>query len=127
RGGGDDSGGGSGGRTGTAEVTNLSGYQEGQVVRIPVRSRGVTGGVYLDEREGNDTTFAAGTLDRGDTPAQKAKLARIERKPTDDGPGEEDEGLSFGRLLRLLIMAAIIIAVVVFLGGQILQASKNME
>jgi hypothetical protein len=40
---------------------------------------------------------------------------------------EGDMSLSFGDFLRYLIIAAIIIALVLFLGGQLLQASKGMD
>jgi hypothetical protein len=42
-------------------------------------------------------------------------------------PPDADVGMSFGNFMRFLIIAAIIIALVVFLGGQLLQVSKSME
>jgi hypothetical protein len=35
--------------------------------------------------------------------------------------------LTFGNFIRILIIAAIIIALVVLIGGQLLQIGKNME
>lgn len=40
---------------------------------------------------------------------------------------EESEPMNFGDYIRILIIAAIVIALVMFLGGQLMQISKNME
>ncbi|MCB0407849.1 MAG: hypothetical protein KDD34_06570, partial [Bdellovibrionales bacterium] len=41
--------------------------------------------------------------------------------------GEVDVSLGFGDYLRYLLIAAIIIAIVIFFGGQVLQMSKSMD
>lgn len=48
------------------------------------------------------------------------KLAQVEAPP-------EDQGMTFGGFLRYLVIAAIIIALLIFLGGQAIQINKSME
>lgn len=51
----------------------------------------------------------------------RAKSLKKDATPTEDG------GWSFGDFLRILIIAAIIIALVLLIGGQMLQVNKSME
>lgn len=53
-----------------------------------------------------------------------AETAR--RGPAAQGEAN-DEGFSFGNLIQYLLIAAIILAIVIFFGGQILQISKSWE
>ena len=55
------------------------------------------------------------------------KLIPVSRAPTQSTEAPEIEELGIGGFLRYLIIAAIIIAIVIFIGGQALQVSKSMD
>jgi len=87
-----------------------------------------------------DTQFAYG---EDKEPKQRRKAASVVRKPDAGGRSPRillrkkelkkaqqvavDESMTFAGFLRFLIIAAIIIALVMFLGGQALQIGKSME
>jgi len=58
---------------------------------------------------------------------QKKNRFQVQRKPQKTEPEKEGEAFTIGFFLRFLLIAGIIIALVVFLGGQALQISKSME
>ena len=58
---------------------------------------------------------------------KKDEVFMIERKVASKGKIREDDGFSFGDMIRYFIIAAIIIAIVVFFGGQIAQMSNEMD
>lgn len=49
------------------------------------------------------------------------------RTPASDASGDGDFEFSFGNILRWLLIIALIIAIVIFIGGQILQVSKSVD
>lgn len=51
----------------------------------------------------------------------------VEEKLEKTASADDDEPLTFGGFIRLLLIAAIIIALFLLLGGQFLQISKNMD
>lgn len=54
----------------------------------------------------------------------------VETPPTkkaDKGLKDDSSGLSFGNIFRIFLMGGIIVAILVFLGGQVLQISKSSE
>jgi hypothetical protein len=55
----------------------------------------------------------------------KIQIKRKERLKDENGPN--DSPMTFGNFIRYLIIAAIIIALVVLVGGQMLQVGKSME
>ena len=55
------------------------------------------------------------------------QLIKVSRKAASTDEAPEIDDMSFGGYLRYLIIAAIVIALVIFLGGQVLQVSKSME
>lgn len=55
------------------------------------------------------------------------KLIPINRKVASNEQAPEVDDFTFGSFLRYLVIAAIIIALLIFFGGQILQVSKSME
>lgn len=56
-----------------------------------------------------------------------SRLIPIDRKIASSQQEPEIEGFTFGNFLRYLLIGAIIIALLIFFGGQILQASKSMQ
>lgn len=58
----------------------------------------------------------------------KAKTAKVDpTRKTASVRETEDSGFSLGYLFRIILIAGIIIAIVVFMGGQLLQISKSYE
>lgn len=115
--------------TGTAAITDLGGSgQDGKAIRIPVKnSVGLLGGRRYeseDEKTKDKTLIVAqagGVQDK-----KGPELMRIERQPT-EAKAPEIEEFTFGKFLRYLLIAAIVIAIVIFIGGQVLQVSKSMD
>lgn len=58
---------------------------------------------------------------------QEEKRFQVERRVASKVDEYEDEGLDLGDLLRYLIIAAIVVAIFLFFGGQAVQISKSME
>ena len=84
---------------------------------------------FEDEKGGKEkrssATVTRSTSSQDDRSARRAKLKRKEASK-DSGEGGE-VGFTIGNFLRYLIIAAIVISLVFFLGGQMLQVSKSME
>ena len=64
--------------------------------------------------------------EKGAAAGRVVSFGEKKREPTAELK-DLDEGLDFSDYFRYLIMAAIIIVLIVFLGGQALQLSKSME
>ncbi|WP_413582980.1 hypothetical protein [Bdellovibrio sp. HCB288] len=130
-----------------------SGQQSGKVVEIALEGGGAGGyfqsnnggysvqvgrrvasvpitGLTDDERKKLEKKANAGsktTAVQSDGFApQKKKIAVKKPEPKIDLPKEE-EAVTFGNFIRWLFIAALIIALVIFLGGQALQFSKSGE
>lgn len=58
---------------------------------------------------------------------KRAERMKITRKPAKADQTIEDEEMTFGNFLRIIIIAGILIALFVLLGGQALQLSKSWE
>lgn len=69
----------------------------------------------------SDKTFADGR--QGAPLLQKV----LKRTPASDASGDDGFEFSFGNILRWLLIIALIIAIVIFIGGQILQVSKSVD
>jgi len=84
---------------------------------------------FADARD-NDERRRSNVVQRSpsESGAAAAKRTRINIKPPkSDASTLDDSGFTFGDFLRFLIIAAIIIAIVLFLGGQALQIGKSMD
>ena len=65
------------------------------------------------------------TVQAGDSLRPLKAVEKTDRKPAGSMKDEKGGGLEFGRIFRLFIIIGIIIAIVIFLGGQMLQISKS--
>ncbi|MDC0980433.1 hypothetical protein OAQ84_01720, partial [Bdellovibrionales bacterium] len=92
------------------------------------RDQGGGGGGYDDDDEQEtEERSGAGRIKKSDL-GKKERRAMIKvRKIAKKGEPAPDEPLTFGNFLRYLIIAAIIIALIIFIGGQALQLGKGME
>jgi type IV secretory pathway TrbL component len=113
--------------TGSAAITDLGSYQSGKAVRIPLREVGsIRGGVRAEEEkeEKTKTKVASSSVE---TESRKGpERIKVERRTASTAAAPEIEEFTFGKLLRYLIIAAIIIAIILFIGGQAIQVSKSM-
>ena len=100
----------------------------GRVVRIPLRDRGLyaRGVRARPEQEGQATRQRVEREDRGGARQEGPQLMRVPERSLAQVEEFEADGFNFGFFLRYLIIIAIIIAIVVFVGSQIHQASKNL-
>lgn len=139
-------------RRGGSGVDGSSGAQEGKVVEIALEGggsggffKGSTGGGYIGQ--GRKITSVGVT---GLTEAEKKKLEKkasggknavvasgefaapvkkISVKPPEPKReiASEDEPLTIGNFIRYLFIAALVLALIIFIGGQALQMSKSGE
>ena len=63
----------------------------------------------------------------GDALRPRKAVENTDRKPAQAGMKEDSSGMDFGKMFRIFMIVAIIVAIVIFLGGQILQISKSSE
>lgn len=79
------------------------------------------------KRESEDKKGYSPGTNRAEGEGHSPKRLKVKptRKPTSDVP--ESAPLTFGNFIRILIIAAIIIALVVVVGGQLLQITKGMD
>jgi hypothetical protein len=79
-----------------------------------------------EEKEQKSKPVVTGQTQASDALKPKKAIENLNRKPavTDD---EKKGGFEFGKMLRFLIIAGLIIAILVFFGGQLLQISKSRE
>lgn len=124
----DTGGGGGAAKTGNTSISSGGGYSSKMS-----KSGGGEGGRQLDGRVGiivkkeaeAKKGYAPSTA-RNDVMTHSPKRVRLKeaRKPAE---ARADEPMTFGNFIRILIMAALIIALVVVIGGQVLQATKGMD
>lgn len=89
---------------------------------------GLNSGFFVSRSETaqeRTTQFAAKLSDKS-SGARKARFL-VERKPAQTGKVPDDEPLTFGDYLRYILIAALILALVLVVGGQFLQISNEME
>ncbi|NCN95279.1 MAG: hypothetical protein GW917_00990 [Bdellovibrionales bacterium] len=127
-------GGGSSGKaekkyTGSTDASNYSGLGRSQTNSangrpryVPIISRRI-----VDTTEEERTSAARQNAVSRNPSGSETKRIQVVRKSLKKDTPDEDEPMTFGGFLRFLIIAAIIIALVLFLGGQALQISKNSE
>lgn len=78
-----------------------------------------------DQGEKNNKVTTVSTEEGGLASTKRPVNMPPERKTANID--EEDESLGFGQLLKLFLIAAIIIAIIVFVGGQIMNYSNSKE
>lgn len=114
--------------TGSGAVTNLSGYESGSVVRIPLRSSEKIRGSAADEEEKQkEKKTKVSEQNMATLKKTGPQLIKVERKLASESKSGDIEEFTFGKMFRMLIIIAIIIAIIIFIGGQIMQVSKSME
>lgn len=117
------------GSTGSTEVSNYGTY--GRLnKRIDVRPKTLLDNrfAFEQEREGKERRKSVASYKHPSEEGGKApriRVKKIDRKR--DVAAQEDTGLNIPNFLRILIIAGIVIALVMFLGGQALQIGKSME
>lgn len=100
----------------------------GNGARGSTQDRYLDGDFYVEKRkveereESNKITIKSSTASVKD--AQRMRVNRQVAKIQDEKPDSE---FTIGNILRVLLIIAIIIALIVFLGGQALQISKSMD
>lgn len=120
----DEDGGASGGAAPSAWA-NI-GYQSDKPVLTPVRYRGIAGrGRVIDDEKEDTRTKITSTVSGGVDPDKPAERIRVKPKIVSTDAELEKPEFSVGNFLRYLIIIAIIIAIVIFIGGQALQVSKS--
>ena len=84
---------------------------------------------FDETREKQERRSVASSSSKPSSEGKKEARASLnsKSKKVDGVEGDDGSGFSFGDLLRYLIIAGIIIAILVFLGGQGLQIGKSME
>jgi hypothetical protein len=127
--GGKGKGGDSSAFTGSTEASNY-GSAYGSKRRIDIKTKTLLDNRFAfdQSREGREkrksiTSFKRPSEEGGRAP--KIRVKRIDHKR--DIAAQEDTGLNIPNFLRILIIAAIVIALVFFLGGQALQIGKSMD
>lgn len=89
------------------------------------------GGQYMREETATTTSVTASPMKKnvaaGDSLRPRKTVEETNRKPAGDLKEDKGGGLEFGRLFKFFIILAIIVAILVFLGGQVLQISKSGE
>lgn len=92
------------------------------------RSKGLEGTYYV-ARERRADEQPVRTLAKVSESSEMPRNAKvlIKRKPAATSVEEEDKPMTFGDYLRYILIAAIIIVLLIVLGGQFTQISKEME
>ena len=124
---------GSGGSNSRNQGNNYLSGASAQIIVLSnknVQASGLSG--LLDEErkriERRDRKVVVGSADEGTGGSRKAKrllIKPIERKVAEDDSAAN--GFSFGKIFRIIFIIAIIIAIVMFVGGQLAQINKSME
>jgi hypothetical protein len=103
--------------------------QGGRIVRIPIRETdAIRKRRYAEDQKDKQRTKArtdkplSGEEREGAPVLMKNKTRKIAAEEVDDS-----FEWSFGNLLRILIILAILIAILLFLGGQALQVTKSLD
>lgn len=122
-----DGAGGAGSESGSVAFNSYD--SENRVVRIPIRETdAMRRRRYQEDQTDKERTKTRTdkALSDGEREGAPVLIKKSVRKPTSE---VEDDGFewSFGNLLRILIILAILAALLLFLGGQILQISKSVD
>lgn len=106
--------------------TKITVEAQGRVKRIP--ATGVTG-LLKEEKEKREREAArTQTVDVGsDTQSTKSKKFIVKQPERKIAAEEEDEPWNIGRIMRWALIILLILAILMFIGGQVLQITKSME
>lgn len=107
-----------------ARVSKISG-RSSSTIQLVDQSGGVID--PFENRKVKSAPVAIAKDSRGDVAKAKKQRVDIVRKTASKDIKDEDSKIGFGDFLRWLLIAAIIIAIVFFLGGQALQIGKSWE
>lgn len=114
--------------TGSTKAMPLAGYGSwkksagGYASRITINDRRFASNKNEKEKKKNVKAEGSKTQDSGDA---QQKRVLISSKKREVASTSEDDSWSMGNLFKYLLMAAIIIAIVVFLGGQVTSVTKG--
>jgi len=81
----------------------------------------------FEEDRARDLTGGVAGVENSESGALRKAMIEQEIRSPSQVEDQEEEGLSFGDFLRYLLITAIVIAIVLFLAGQLLQIQKSME
>lgn len=117
------------GSTGSTDVSDYGSYGKLNK-RIDVKPKTLLDNrfAFEQEKEGKEKRKSVASYKHPSEEGGKApkiRVKKIDRKR--DVAAQEDTGLNIPNFLRYLIIAGIILALVVFLGGQTLQIGKSMD
>jgi hypothetical protein len=83
---------------------------------------------FEDEREEKQKNRSVASSKGGPDTTRKDGRVKLKNKAkSTDQVQADSEPMTFGNFLRILIIVAIVIGLIVFLGGQMLQVGKSME
>lgn len=115
--------------TGSTEASNGRSTRLSGARTTTVQLVDQSGGVIdpFEERKMKNEPVAVAKDSRGDTVKSKKQRVDIVRKTASADRKDEDTKMGFGDFLKWLLIAAIILAIVIFVGGQALQIGKSWE
>ncbi len=110
-------------------ITNLEGGDNGRIIRIPLsESEGFNNwGEDDSEKEKTKILVHKAAIAKAQNPSSHTPLIKASRTIASAQKPASISGFSFSNLIRYLIIAVMIIAIVIFIGGQILQVTKSLE
>jgi hypothetical protein len=112
--------------TGSTEVTSFGARgTERSVTQTQSRMDYGWGVTRRTEERGEERSVASVKTEVSKT--EDKKKMKVQRDEVKKQEVAEDEGFTLGNFIRFLIIAAIIIALLVLIGGQLLQISKSAE
>lgn len=82
--------------------------------------------IYITDKKDSNSNIVSTRKDIKNKGSQE-NLAQLPIKRGTAAQEKEEKDFSFGSFLKYILIAGIIIAIVIFVGGQLLQISKSME
>lgn len=117
--------------TGNMSASNYGGGYDEQNRKLDTSTKEKldTQFAFQDEAEAKQKrrNVASASSKTGDSNAGKGRTIIHTKSVKKDAGLSDDSGMNFGDYIRFLIIAAIIIALVLLIGGQMLQIGKSME
>lgn len=115
--------------TGSTDISSAGGSSARGVSMQNRNSQRIVDNSFINEMGNSDSKRQKVTASKGSSGGDIKPKSRIPLKVKfkKDVVMPEDTPLTFSNFIRILIIAAIIIALLLFLGGQVLQIGKNME
>ncbi len=110
-------------------LTDLEGGDNGRVIRIPLaESEGIyDDGGLTDRPKKTKIPIAHSALSKAKNKSGAPPLIKATRTIASVQKSTNTGGLSFTKFIRYIIIAVMLIAIVIFIGGQILQVTKSLE